>query len=626
MAAASQFQLLRERRFLPFFITQALGAFNDNVFKNALVILATFQAASYGGLKPELLANIAGGVFILPFVLFSGFAGQLADRFDKTLVLKCVKAMEIAFMLLASIGFLRHRIALLFASLFLMGMHSTFFAPAKYGLLPQVLSSAELIGGNAMLEVGTFLAILLGTLLAGVLAGQSSTAWISAALLGVALIGFAASLAIPRAAAVAPEQRLDWNPWTSTVENLKTAAESRAVLLSLLGLSWFWFYGALVLAQLPLYCRSILHGDAALVTLTLAVFSVGVGIGSLLCERLSGGTVEIGLVPFGSIGLSAFAFDWVLASSHLPQAASFTVGSLAASWGGLRILFDIGAIGIFGGFFVVPLYALVQQRARPEALSRVIGANSILNALFMVAAALIGAFALDHGFTVLHVLLAAGLLNAAVAVYIYALVPEFLLRFAAWILAHSIYRLDKRGAERIPENGPALIVCNHISFVDALLVSASSRRPIRFIMEAAIFRVPVIQTIASGMKAIPIASSREEPEVYERAFARVAEQLRAGELVCIFPEGRLTEDGELGEFRPGLLRILSETPVPVVPMAVCGLWGSMFSRQSKSVWRRLPRKLWSRIYVRVGEPVEPIDATPGRLREIVLALRAGLPL
>ena len=619
MDDANQFRLLGQRRFLPFFLTQAFGAFNDNLLKNVLIILVTYQAARWSTIPAALLTNIAAGLFIAPFVVFSGLAGQMGERFDKSLVLKSVKALEVAIMLVAAIGFLQHRVVLLLFAICMMGVHSTFFAPAKYGLLPQVLNAQELIGGNAMLETGTFLAILLGTLVAGLLAGNANASWIAASLFLVAVLGFVTSLAIPKAPAVAPGQRLDWNPWTSTLDNLHAARESRAVLLSILGMSWFWFFGALLLTQLPLYCHDVLHGDESLVTTTIVMFSVGVGVGSLLCERLSGGQVEIGLVPFGSIGLTLFAVDWVWATPHLSSDAQVSARALIGMPGGMRTLFDIAAVGVFGGFFVVPLNALVQQRSRPEALARVIGANSILNALFMVAAAILAAVGLARGVSVLQLILLGAALNAAVAVYIYTLVPEFLLRFVSWLLVHTLYRMQRRG-QRFPEQGAALIVSNHVTFVDALAISAACRRPMRFIMDNAIFNAPLIKTLAKGMKAIPIASAKSDPEVFEQAFEAAAAALRAGELVCIFPEGRLTPDGEIHDFRPGLTRILGETPVPVIPMAIAGLWGSMFSRQGQKLWQRMPKKLWHRVIVNVGATVPPGTAQPQELRGRVLAL------
>lgn len=625
MSGHSQFRLFAERRFLPFFGAQALGAFNDNVFKNVLLILATYHAATYSSLDPRVLTNLAGGLFILPFVLFSGIAGQLADRHDKSRVLKVVKACEIVIMAVAVVGFISQNIGLLLAALFLMGMHSTFFAPAKYGLLPEVLADTELVGGNALIQMGTFVAILLGTLFAGLLAAHGDIGVICTALIVIAVSGFTISLAIPRLAPAAPALRIDWRPWTSAWSNIQAARESRTVLLSILGISWFWFYGALVLAQLPLFSRDVLGGNEEVVTILLLVFSAGVGIGSLLCERLSGHKVEIGLVPFGSIGLTAFAVDLYFAVPHAPAGSGLSALDYLHTAGAWHVLLDLGLIGVFGGFFIVPLNALVQQRARREVISRVIGANSILNAVFMVAAAVFGAAALKWGMSIPQVLLAAGILNACVAIYIYSLVPEFLLRFFAWLLVNVMYRLRASGLDRIPERGPALLVCNHVGFVDAIVISAACRRPIRFIMESSIFRIPVLSTIFKGMKAIPVAPAREDPQVYERAFQIVAEELRNGHLVCIFPEGRLTSDGEIAAFRPGMMRILKDSPVPVVPMALSGLWNSMFSRKFGPLWKRWPRRLWARITLRVGEPVNPANVDVESLRQYVVALRGPNP-
>jgi 1-acyl-sn-glycerol-3-phosphate acyltransferase len=618
----SQFRLLTERRFLPFFGAQALGAFNDNLYKNVLVILATFGIGDLTDLEPQLLTNLAGGLFILPYVVLSGIAGQLADRLDKALVLKVVKAAEVLIMGLAGLGFAYRSIELLLAALFLMGVHSTFFAPAKYGLLPQVLRDRELVGGNALIEMGTFVAILLGMLGASFLASPGSLTVVSLTVIAVAIAGFLVSLAIPRLEPVAPGLRIDWNPFTSTWANVRVAAQSRTILLSLLGISWFWFYGALVLAQLPLYAKDVLNGVPETVGLLLATFSVGVGVGSLLCERLSGHRVEMGLVPFGSIGLTVFALDLYFATPGAASGAPVPLRELLGEPYAWRILADLLLIGLFGGFFIVPLYALVQQRAKPEELSRIIAANSILNALFIVAAALLGAALLQAGLTIPELLLFTGVVNAFVAAYIYSLLPEFLLRFLAWLLINAFYRLRVAGIENVPERGAAILASNHVSFADALVISAACRRPIRFVMDSGIFRVPVINWVFRGMKAIPIASRKADEATFERAFDEIARELRAGHLVCIFPEGRLTPDGEIGEFRPGVMRALAETPVPVVPMALQGLWGSVFSRKQKSVWKRWPRGMASRIGLVIGEPMPPLQVTPEALRLRVLALCA----
>lgn len=629
MSTDSQFRLLAERRFLPFFGTQALGAFNDNVYKNALVILATYHAASYTTLEPALLTNLAAALFILPFVLFSGLAGQLADRHDKTRVMQVVKVAEVGIMTLAGAGFVLHSLPLLLAALFLMGTHSTFFAPAKYGLLPQVLDDRELVGGNALVEMGTFVSILLGTLAAGVLAARTDDASDVGALVGVlvvvAIAGLLASLLMPRLAPAAPGLRIDWNPWTATLDNLRAAREQRAVFLSVLGNSWFWFYGALVLTQLPVYAKDVLHGSEGLVTWLLVAFTLGVGLGSLLCERLSGHRVEIGLVPLGSIGLTVFGVDLYLATPAALPPGPLDGAAFLAQPGAWRVFLDLALLGVFGGFYIVPLYALVQSRTPRERMSRVIGATSILNAAFMVAAAALAAGLLAAGLSIPEVLLVVALLNAAVAAYIYSLVPEFLLRFLAWILVRFIYRVRVTGAEHFPMDGPALVVCNHVAFTDPIVLTSACRRPMRFVMDAGIFRIPLLSLVFRGMKAIPVASAKEDVSVRERAFEAVAAELRAGHVVCIFPEGRLTPDGAIGEFKPGVLRILKETPVPVVPAAVSGLWGSMFSRREKRLWRRWPRRFLTRIEVRVGPALRPDEVTLDGLHELVARLRGPRP-
>ena len=624
MTERSQFRLLAERRFGPFFATQLLGAFNDNVFKNALVILIAFQAAGLAGLAPEVTVNLAAGVFILPFFLFSATAGQVADKYDKARIMRLVKLAEIGIMALAAMGFVRGDIVTLFVALFLMGVHSTVFGPVKYSILPQTLDDRELVGGNALVETGTWAAILLGTILGGLLVARPSgpTLLVPAVTIAVAVLGYGASRFVPAAAPVVPDLVLSWNPVAETWRNLRFLRQNRTVFLSILGVSWFWFYGALLLAQFPTFAKNWLGGDAGVATALLAVLTVGIGAGSLACERMSGHKVEIGLVPFGSIGLTVFALDLFLATPSVPSGAVGGVGAFLARPGAIRVLADVGLIGLFGGFFIVPLYALILSRSDPAHQSRIIAGNNIVNAAFMVGAALIGAAFLQLGATVPQLFLLTALLNAAVAVFIYSLVPEFLMRFLAWLLIHSVYRLEKSGLEHIPERGPALLVCNHVSFVDAIVIMAACRRPIRFVMDHRIFKTPVLSFIFRTGGAIPIASRKEDPAMMERAFAEVAAALRAGQLVGIFPEGRLTDSGEIQPFRPGIQRIVGETPVPVVPMALRGLWGSFFSRmKGQAMTRPFRRGLLSRIGLVAAPPVAPELVTPEGLQAQVQTLR-----
>jgi len=623
---SGQFKLLRERRFLPFFGTQFLGAFNDNLFKNALVVLLTFQAASWTSLDPGILANLAAGIFILPFFIFSATAGQLADKYDKALLSRLVKLLEVVIMLLAGLGFAMHSLPVLLGALFLLGCHSTLFGPVKYAILPQHLHEDELVGGNALVEAGTFVAILMGTLAGGLLAGAGHPLWVALAGLLVAVAGYLASRGIPTAPAPEPGLRINPNPLTETWRNVGFARENRTVFLSILGISWFWLYGALFLAQFPAFAKNVLGGGESAVTLLLATFTVGIGLGSLLCERLSAKQVEIGLVPFGSIGLTVFGLDLALAApGALPAGAPLAFLDLLAAPGMVRVLLALFMLGVFGGFFIVPLYALVQLRSAPGHRARIIAANNILNALFMVAGALGAAALLGAGLSIPHLFLVAALLNALVAVYIYTLVPEFLQRFLVWLLVHTVYRLQKEGLENIPDDGPAVLVCNHVSFVDALVVMAACHRPVRFVMDHRIFAIPVLNFIFRETRAIPIASSKENETMKEAAFAEVAKALAAGEVVAIFPEGAISGDGELGPFRPGIARILAETPVPVVPLALRGLWGSFFSRQGGRAMAGWPlrRGLFPRIALVAGEAVAAAEATPDLLRERVQGLRGA---
>jgi 1-acyl-sn-glycerol-3-phosphate acyltransferase len=621
---SSQFQLLRERRFGPFFVTQFLGAFNDNLFKNALVVLLTFQAASWTSIKPGVLANLAAGVFILPYFLFSASAGQLADKYDKALLTRLVKMLEFAIMLVALTGFALHSLNVLMSVLFLLGCHSTLFGPVKYALLPQHLREDELVGGNAMVEAGTFVAILIGTLVGGLLAAApNGPLWVAGGGLVVAACGFLSSCRIPPAPAPAPQLRINPNPFTETWRNIGFARQNRAVFLAILGISWFWLYGALFLAQFPAYALSVLGGGEGTVTLLLATFTIGIGVGSLLCEKLSGGHLEIGLVPFGSIGLTLFGLDLAFASpAVMPPAAPLAVTQVLAQPGMLRILLALMMLGVFGGFFIVPLYAMMQSRSAAAQRARVIAANNILNALFMVIGAAAAAEVLSSGVSIAMLFGMAAGINALVALYIYRLVPEFLLRFVVWLLIHSVYRLRTEGIEHIPEDGPAVLVCNHVSYVDALVLAAACRRPIRFVMDHRIFNVPVLSFVFRHGRAIPIAPAAEDEAMLEEAFAEVSRALAAGELVCIFPEGKISANGEIGPFRSGLARILAANPVSVIPLALRGLWGSMFSRKDGPAFSRpLRRGLFSRIELVAGEAINGAGLSVTKLQDKVAALR-----
>jgi len=627
LSAPSQFALLKERRFLPFFLTQFLGAGNDNVFKYAFTLLVTYRAHEFSRLETAQSVQLIAALFVLPFLLFSATSGQLADKFEKAGLMRLVKTLEVAIMLLAAVGFYLQSFIILCTCTLLMGLHSTLFGPVKYSYLPERLQAAEIIGGNALVEMGTFVAILLGSITAGALIDSGPNGHLVSAgvCVALALAGLVASMAIPAGTAAAPQLAIDWNPVRVTLENLNVARRERAVFLSLLGISWLWFFGAVFLTQFPQFAKETLGGNPAVATLLLAVFSVGIGVGSLLCERLSRHQIEIGLVPFGSLGMSAFTIDLFFAVQGLPIAGDQTISQFVAHGAHWRVLADLYLLALFAGLYSVPLYALIQTRCEPSHRARIIAANNILNALFLILAAGLSAWALSAlGWTIAQLFLATAIVNVLVAGYIYSLVPEFLLRFLSWLLVHSIYRIRTCGASNIPDRGAALIVCNHVSYVDALLLMAASPRPIRFVMDVSIFRVPVLSWLFRQVRAIPIAPARVDAALKQRAFEQVSEALRDGQLVCIFPEGRITDTGELYPFRPGLTRVLQADPVPVIPVALQGLWGSLFSRAGAAPWPILIiQRIFGPLGIQVGAALDPAEATPMRLQEQVAALRGN---
>ena len=627
----NQFALLRQRRFAPFFWTQFSGAANDNLFKFAFTVMVTYQL-SVSWLPPAMAGLVIGALFILPFLLFSATSGQLTDKYDKTRMIRFVKNLEIAIMALAAWGFVANHVPVLLLCTFLMGLHSTLFGPVKFAYMPQVLSERELTGGNGMVEMGTFVAILLGNVAGGLLVAIPGIGHTTVALACVllALMGRAVAQFIPPVPATDPHLTINWNPFTETWRNLQLAHENIVVFRSLLGISWMWFFGAVFLSQFPSFAKEVLHGNEQVASLLLVVFSIGIGTGSLLCEVLSRRHVEIGLVPLGAIGMSVFAIDLYFAARGLPASDVMGLAAFVAQPAHWRVMADLALLSLFAGLYSVPMYALIQMRSQPTHRARIIAANNILNALFMIGSSLIAGALLGAGFTVPQVFLFTGIANAVVAFYIFMLVPEYLLRFVAWVLSRCIYRFKVQGDENLPVQGAAVLACNHVSFVDAVLLMAASPRPIYFVMDHRIFRVPVLGALFRLAKAIPIAPYKEDAATYEAAFERAAQVLQGGDLLAIFPEGGITRDGQLQPFKGGIVKILDRAradglDVPVVPMALTNLWGSYFSRieQGGAMVRPFRRGLFNRVGLNVGTPVAAAEAQPELLRERVARLLAA---
>jgi 1-acyl-sn-glycerol-3-phosphate acyltransferase len=626
----SQFELLGQRRFAPYFVVQLLGAFNDNVFRQAIIGLLGYMAIDQA--QRGLYTQLAPAIFILPYFLFSAHAGQIAEKLEKSKLIRITTAMEIAIMSLAALGFLLQNMTVLLVALFATGVQSTLFGPVKYSILPAVLRPEELTGGNGLVEMGTSISILVGMLFGGLIfamAGTHGPVVAGLSVVALAITGNLVSRMIPPVAPGAPELRIRWNPVPESLAVWRLTRRQLAVRNAVLGVSWFWFTGTVLTGNLPVYAEQYLGGTPTLYVFALAVFSVGVGIGSLLCEKLSGRVVEIGLVPLGAFGMSAFILDLYFAQPVASTMRGLDVSGFLAQPGSWRIVLDLAGIGLFSGFFVVPLFALIQSRTPGGELSRVIAGMNIQNAVFIVLAS-VGGIALQRllGWTIPQLFLALAVASVLVAVWIFTIVPEFLMRFLSWLLVRTLYRLRVRGVEaHVPDEGPALIVCNHVSYMDALILAASIPRPVRFVMYWKIFNIPVMSWIFRTAKAIPIASAKEDPQLMQRAFDEVDAALADGEIVCIFPEGRLTKDGEIAPFKSGVERILQRRPVLVVPVALRGMWASMWSRRhafdetSRLGRMRVPRRFRAHIDAVAAPPVEGSIATAELLEAKVRELR-----
>ena len=617
--------LMTDRRFWPLFWTQFFGAFNDNVFKNALVILITFKSYSLMDLGNDQMVALCGGIFIFPFFLFSAFAGQIADKWPKNKLIYYIKIWEVIVMALGSVGFFLNSLPLLLVSLFLMGLQSTFFGPIKYSILPELTEEKELVEGNSLIEMGTFLAILLGTILGGLLIGIEGKGphIVSIVVLCLAGIGVMFATKVQDLKPSNADLKIEYGLIKPTWNILKICRKYKGVWNSILAISWFWFLGAAILSIFPVYVKDTLGANESVVTLFLALFSIGVAAGSIVCEKLSKDGLELGLVPFGAIGISIFIFDLFLVGGTAPdllyEIAPLDLKSflkVVAHW---RIIFDLFFFSFFSGIFIVPLYTYMQQYSDASSRSRVIAGNNIINALFMVVASILLTYFYSLGLTPVDIFLIFAFMNLVVAIYIFFVVPEFLLRFYVMIMGRIFYKTSVKNLHHIPSEGAAVLTCNHVSFIDWFIISALVKRPIRFVMHYSFMNIPVIKYFFKIAKVIPIAGFTENRKILDRSFEIISEELKEGEIVCIFPEGEITRDGNLVKFKKGIEKIISNDPVPVIPMTLQGLWGSFFSRKFGSAASK-PSKLLTEFRTKVvlsaGTPIEPENVSAAKLEEV----------
>ena len=589
----SQMQLMTRRRFWPLFWVAFLTAFNDNLFKQGLIVLLTMKSLQLFGLGSDVLTAMTTVLIMIPFVLLSATAGQVLDRGVKSRAIRKIKAAEIAIMGLGAYGMFTQQFELLMLVLLLTGVQSTFFSPAKYSMLPELLDDEELVGGNALIEMGTFLSVLLGTITGGILVGvmglEHGPQALGAAIVVVALIGFVIARFVPDTPAANPDLEINYNPVTPNVKILRETRKDQPVFLSIMGLSWFWFVGTGVMAVIPAYADRLFHGNELGVTYFMALFSVGIGIGSLLCERFSRHGLELGLVPFGSIGMSLFLADLFFIGMPTvgDPATSLKILQFLSSFQGIRISFDLFMFALFGGIFTVPLYTMVQANTGADRRSRVIAGLNIISSLFMLVAGGMATVMLAQKISVPVFYLVLAIMNVLVAVFIYRLLPVFLWRFLVVLVTGIAYRFEVNGRENIPQEGRAVLACNHPSFIDFTFVAVASQRPARFIMHYSYFEKPGWRWLFEQTRVIPIARQSEDERMLKDAFEQIAEALEEDELVCIFPEGMVSRDGKLGTFRRGIEEIVERTPSPVVPMALKGMWGSFFSFQAGKPMTRL---------------------------------------
>lgn len=605
--ASAPLSLLWARRFLPLFLAQSFGALNAGLLAGFLVGVPVAQSFAASMLAPTVELAAVLGALVLPPLLFWDIAGQLADKYEKARLARTLKVLEFPVMTVAGFAVVLQNQALLFCAVGLFVLLLTFFTPLKHVALSHHLREEELVSGNALLAVGTVAALFVGALGGNTLAAESARAnWLAFVCVAPAICGYAACKAIPATHASDPDLRLSFNSFASLARHFRLACRERTLYFSLLGIVWFWLYAALLLYSSWWFVDAIDGKERWLALAT--VLPLGVCAGLLLSNKVCAGHAEFGLLPVAAIGLAVFALDLAFLA---PPGAS-------TAW---RVPFDIAALGVLGGLFLPMLYVQIQSRGEAKRRARTASFGLLLGALFLPITGGVMWAAPSHVSVLLFVAVCCFLL----AIFAYRREAHLTLRFLTWLLIHAFYRVGKSGFEHIPRTGPAVLVCNHVSFVDSVVIMAAVRRPIRFVMDHRIHQTPVVGFLFRHSRTIPIATAKEDPAMKEAAFAEVAHALRNGELIGLFPEGRITQTGEINHFRYGVGRIVEETPVPVVPMALRGLWGSFFSRRyGPAMSKPLLLRWLAKVELVVGEAVPPERGTPEYLQEVVTDLRGGM--
>ncbi|NQU10739.1 MFS transporter [bacterium] len=592
------------RGFWSLWTTQFQGAFSDNVNKQLVQFMVV--AAALTQVRRDQLTGLVGVLFAVPFIVFSMTGGWLADRFSKRTVTVGVKILEIAVMALAAVGLARASVPLLLVCVFLMSLQSALFGPSKYGLMPELLSEKELSWGNGVLQLGTNVAIVTGIAVAGSLSDvfRDRQVWCGVVLVGLAGVGTLTSLGIPRVPAANPQRRFRANFIGEFFRQWQLIRQDRVLLLGVLGQVYFSFLGSLLIFNILIYGKDVLQATDTQIGLLQAAVAIGIGVGSFAAGYLSGHKIEYGLVPLGAIGITVLC-------------ASLGGGGLTLRDVAVRL----AGLGFFGGFFIVPLGALVQHRPSRETKGAVLGATNTLAFVGVMVASGVFVLLRQAGLSTPRIFVASSVLTLAGTVYAVWLLPDALLRLVLWMLTNTIYRIRVEGRDHIPEKGGALFVCNHVSFVDALLLIASTDRFIRGIMFRGIYEHPLVKPFARVMRAIPI-SAAQRPREMIRSLQEASAAIQAGEVICIFAEGQITRTGQLLPFRRGVERIMRGVDAPIIPVNLDGVWGSIFSFERGRFLGKLPQRIPYPVTVSFGQPLPP-TATPFEIRQAVQDLQSA---
>jgi acyl-[acyl-carrier-protein]-phospholipid O-acyltransferase / long-chain-fatty-acid--[acyl-carrier-protein] ligase len=594
--------LLKDRGFQSFLWTQFLGALNDNLYKMIVSLRAVYVAAQTGHGGEYL--SLALAVFSIPFLLFSGYSGYFADRFSKRTVLISVKVFEIGVMALGVLVFFSSNVGLMLIVLFLMALHSTIFSPAKYGIVPELTGDKDLTRANALLEMTTFVAIIMGTALGGLMFKLwKEEPWkMGYAMVAVAVMGFGTSLGITRVPPSGAKDKFQWNPFAEVITGTRHLLKDRPLWLTVIGISYFFFLGALFQTDLVVFGSDVLKVDETHIATMVGCLAVGIGIGSMLAGRLSGDKVEIGLVPLGS------ALMTVSSAALFLSKGSFVMSILS-----------LAVLGIASGLFIVPLNAYLQQRSGVGETGRAIATNNFYNTLGMLLASAVLYSLHDK----LHlspatIILLSGALTIGVTVYIVTLAPEFLVRFLLWFTTHTIFKIRIVGTENVPRRGPALLVANHMSHVDGMLIGACLQRFVRFMVWKPYYDMKAFHWFFKLTKAIPVGTSG--PRDMVRSIQDARAELKAGHVVCIFAEGAISRTGNLLPFKRGLEKIVDGLDVPVVPVHLDRLWGSVFSFEGGRFFWKWPKRIPYPVTVSFGEPMPAAEANAHSVRQAIAEL------